>query len=445
MMDSSTHWHGFTPMADHATLEIASAEGCYLHTTDGRTLIDGVSNLWCNVHGHRHPVIDEAIRRQLDRVAHVTTLGMAADTTNRLADLLAKITPGDLRHTFFSSDGSSAVEAAIKIALQYWRQTQPSRPSRTRYIALSGAYHGDTAGSVSLGGIETFHDIFGPLLFEPLRGPLPCTYRLPEGIMLADAAAHYARHIERLLKEHQDHIAAVVIEPMVQGAVGMVTHPAGFLYRVRKLCEQYDVLMIADEVAVGFGRTGTLFACENEHVTPDLMCLGKGLTGGYLPLAATVARPHVFEAFLGAASENRQFFHGHTFGGNPLAAAAAIASIGLFQGMDIGATVHDRAGMLREGLRSLDRHPHVGNIRGRGLMFGIELVADRDTRRGFQPAHRIGRRVCEAAIERGVWLRPLGDVVVVMPPLCVEESEICQIADAVVQSIDAVLPRGSTT
>jgi adenosylmethionine-8-amino-7-oxononanoate aminotransferase len=435
--DQHAHWHGFTQMAEYEPLVIEHASGCWLTTADGRRLLDGVSSLWCNVHGHRNPHIDAAITAQLERVAHVTTLGMSSTTTERLAQLLVEITPGDLSHVFFSSDGSSAVEAAIKMAFQYWHQRDDPRPSKTKYLALSSAYHGDTTGAVSLGGIKYFHQLFAPILFSPIRGPSPCTYRLPEGVTTTSACEHYAADIESKLAEHHESIAAVVMEPLVQGAAGMITHPHGFLSAIRELCDRYEVLLICDEVATGFGRTGRLFACEHESVTPDILCVGKGLTGGYLPMAATMARPHVYDAFLAPATQSHQFFHGHTFAGNPLAAAAAIASIELFQRERLVATIDAKADRLRDRLGRLLDHPNVGDIRGRGLMVGIELVQDREQKARFDPAEQIGHNVCRRAIEGGVWIRPLGDVIILMPPLVSSDDELDFLADVVTEAIQS--------
>lgn len=457
--DVDFHWKGFTQMADHEPLVISRAEGCWLETADGRRLLDGVANLWCNVHGHRNPVIDSAIRRQLDRVAHVTTLGMSADVTDELAETLAGITPGDLRHCFFSSDGASAVEAALKMAFQYWQQRDvqhagvagdahageasglnvPSaRSAKTRFLALGSAYHGDTTGAVSLGGIKHFHRLFEPILFEAVRGPMPCSYRYPADVSADSLCNHYASLIEELIRDEHETLAAVVMEPLVQGAAGMVTHPPGLLRRVREMCDHFDVLLVCDEVATGFGRTGRLFACEHEQVTPDILCLGKGLTGGYLPLAATVARPHVFRAFLGPAESRRQFFHGHTFGGNPLAAAAALASIKLFEDNEVISTLDAKSDRLRQRLSRLNDHPHVGDIRGRGLMIGIELVVDRESKTPFDKSFAVGREVCRHAVENGVWVRPLGDVVILMPPLVASEQELDLLADTVIHAIEQV-------
>jgi adenosylmethionine-8-amino-7-oxononanoate aminotransferase len=426
-------------MSEYEPLVIEKAEGCWLTTTDGRRLLDGVASLWCNVHGHRHPHIDAAVRDQLGRVAHVTTLGISCDTTERLAQRLVEITPGDLSHVFFSCDGSSSVEAAIKMAFQYWQQRDDPRPSKTNYLALASAYHGDTTGAVSLGGIKYFHQLFAPILFSPIRGPVPCTYRLPDGVTRSSALDHYAGMIESLLKQHHETLAAVVVEPLVQGAAGMITHPEGLLKKIRELCDQYEVLLVCDEVATGFGRTGRLFACEQESVTPDILCLGKGLTGGYLPMAATIARPHVYDAFLAPAAASHQFFHGHTYAGNPLAAAAAIASIQLFQREELVGSVDRKADRLRGRLGQLKDHPNVGDIRGRGLMVGIELVIDREQKESFDPTAQIGRKVCQRAIDHGVWIRPLGDVIVLMPPLVAGDDELDFLADAVIESVQIEL------
>ncbi len=433
---ADAHWHGFTQMAEYQPLAIERAEGCYLHTTDGRRLFDGVSSLWCNVHGHNHPAINDAITKQLNQVAHVTTLGMSAATTDRLAQRLVAVSPGDLSHVFFSCDGSSAVEAALKMAFQYWQQSDDRHPQKTQFLALSEAYHGDTTGAVSLGGIKFFHQLFAPILFSPIRGPLPCSYRLPEGVTANDAADFYASKIESILKQHHSTLAAVVMEPLVQGAAGMITHPIGLLARIRQLCDQYNVLLICDEVATGFGRTGKLFACQHEDITPDIMCLGKGLTAGYLPMAATLAKPKIYEAFLGKVAESKQFFHGHTFGGNPLAAAAALASMDLIEQSELIESVDNKAQRLRSRLdEKIGDHAHVGSIRGRSMMIGIELVQDRETKSPLDPKQGFGRKVCQAAIDRGVWIRPLGDVVIVMPPLVATDSQLDELADVVSDAI----------
>ena len=438
--DRIHHWHGFTQMAEYEPHLIDRAEGCWLYDPAGNRWLDGVSSLWCNIHGHRHPRIDQAIRDQLDRVAHVTNIGMGCTTTARLAEKLAAIAPGDLNHVFFSSDGASAVEVAIKMALQYFRQRneQPST-EKSRYLALGSAYHGDTVGTVSLGDIAHFHRLFDPLLFHPLRGPCPDTYRLPPEVTRETALDHYASMFESLLHDHCHELAALVIEPLVQGAAGLIIHPAGLLRRLRGLCDQYDVLLIADEVATGFGRTGRMFACEHEDVVPDILCLGKGITGGYLPLAATIARKEIFDAFLGSRHENRQFFHGHTYSGNPLAAAASLASLEIFETEQVLEGLGAKARQLSDELNPLRAHPYVGDIRQLGMMIGIEVVKERTTNYPFNPSQQVAMRICREATRNGVWIRPLGDVIVLMPPLAISSDEITLLTQTVREAIDTVL------
>jgi adenosylmethionine---8-amino-7-oxononanoate aminotransferase len=429
--DGEIVWHAFTQMAEYEPLLIERAHGCILVDVDGREYLDGVSSLWCNVHGHAHPRLNEAIRQQLERVAHVTSLGMSNPTTVRLAKRLVDAAPGGLRHVFFSSDGSSAVEVALKIAFQYWRQCSVPNPRKTKYVAFGDAYHGDTLGSVSVGGVDRFNEMFRPLLFDVIRLPLPDCYRLPSGVTRETACGFYLDQLESCLRDRHDEIAAVIIEPLVQGAAGMVVHPEGLLAGIRRLTQQYGVLLIADEVAVGFGRTGKMFACQHEHVTPDLMCLGKGLTAGYLPMAATLTTDEIWNAFLGRYAEARTFFHGHTYGGNPLAAAVALASLDVFDEERTLEHLPVKIERLREHLSRIARLDHVGDVRQCGLMAGVELVRDRTTAESYPWHERRGGLACIEASRHGVWLRPLGDVVVIMPPLSVSLDELDQICAAV--------------
>lgn len=434
--DREHYWHGFTQMAEYEPWIVDRAHGCTLVTLDGKEYLDGVSSLWCNVHGHRHPRLDAAVREQLDRVAHVTSLGGGNTTTIKLARRLAEIAPGDLNHVFFSSDGSSSVEVAIKMALQYWQQCETPRPKKTRYVALGEAYHGDTLGSVSMGGVDRFHATFRPLLFDVLRLPVPETYRLPESVTPETALEYHLGQAEALLRERHEEIAAVVIEPLVQGAAGMVMHPPGYLRGMRELTQKYEVLLVADEVAVGMGRTGTMFASEQEEVVPDLLCLAKGLTGGYLPMAVTLASQRVYQAFLGEYAEMKTFFHGHTYGGNPLASAVALATLDVFEDEQTLANLQPKIARMSEHLARIAEHPHVGSARQRGFMAGIELVQDRASKTPFPWQERRGLRVCDHARTEGVWLRPLGDVVVLMPPLAVSLEELDRILLAAEHGIE---------
>ncbi|MHB1035169.1 MAG: adenosylmethionine--8-amino-7-oxononanoate transaminase [Pirellulales bacterium] len=433
--DRELVWHAFTQMAEYEPFVIERAHGCTLVDLDGREYLDGVSSLWCNIHGHRHPRLDAAIREQLDRVAHVTSLGASNPTTIKLARRLVDLAPAGLGHVFFSDDGATAVEVALKMAFQYWRQCERPCPEKTCYVALGDAYHGDTLGAVSVGGVERFHAMFSPLLFRVLRAPAPDTYRLPHGVTREGACAHYLGKMERLLAEHHRQIAAVVIEPLVQAAAGMIVHPEGYLRGVRELTRRYNVLLIADEVAVGFGRTGTMFACEQEGVTPDLLCLAKGLTGGYLPLAATLATDEIWKAFLGEYAASRTFYHGHTYGGNPLGAAVALATLDVFDEEQTLAHLPEKVARLGEHLQRIARLPNVGDVRQRGLIAAVELVRDRASKEPYPWNERRGIRVCDYALSEGVWIRPLGNVIVIMPPLAITPSELDRIAGAVERGI----------
>jgi len=433
--DREIVWHAFTQMAEYEPLIFERADGCVLVDIDGHEYIDGVSSLWCNIHGHRHPRIDAAIRAQLDRVAHVTSLGASNPTTIMLAKRLVDLAPPGLKHVYFTDDGATAVEVALKMAFQYWQQRRRSRPEKTCYLALGEAYHGDTLGSVSVGGVERFHAMFRPLLFEVLRVPAPDPYRTPPGVARENLLAHYLGEVEKVLARHHGRIAALVIEPLVQAAAGMIVHPRGYLRGIRELTQKYDVLMIADEVAVGFGRTGKMFACEHENVTPDLLCLAKGLSGGYLPLAATLASDEIWQAFLGEYAESKTFFHGHTYGGNPLGAAAALACLDVFAEEQTLEKLPAKIARLAEHLARIARLPHVGDVRHCGLMAGIELVRDVATKEPYDWAEKRGMRVCQHARREGVWLRPLGNVIVIMPPLAITLAQLDRIAEAVERGI----------
>jgi adenosylmethionine-8-amino-7-oxononanoate aminotransferase len=440
--DRRHYWHAFTQMAEYEPLVIARAEGCRLIDVDGREYLDGAASMWCNVHGHRHPRIDAAIRAQLDRVAHCTSLGMGCDTTVRLAKRLSDLAPGNLEHVFFSSDGSSAVEVALKAAFQYWRQRENPRPEKTKYLALAEAYHGDTIGSASVGGIARFQGIFGPLLFDVVRAPLPDPRRLPAGTTPEQATQHFLDELEPLLAAHHDTLAAMVIEPLVQCAAGMVMHPPGYLRGVRALTQKYDVLLIADEIAVGMGRTGIMFACEQEGVVPDFVCLAKGLTGGYLPMSATITHDEIYRAFLGKWSDARTLYHGHTYGGNPLAAAAALATLDVFDEERTLAKLPAKIAQLGEHLCRLAAHPHVCQTRQRGLLAALELTPDKTTAvlypAAYPPEDRRAWHVCREALARDVWLRPLGETLYVMPPLAITADEIDQLMNTLSAAIDHI-------
>jgi len=427
-------WHPFTQMQGFAREElliITRGEGVYLYDHQGRRYLDGVASLWCNVHGHRRPELDRAVAAQLENIAHSTLLGLAHPPAIELARRLAEMAPPGLARVFYSDDGSTAVEAALKMAFQYW--VNRGRPEKRRFLKLSGGYHGDTLGAVAVGGIPLFHETYRPLLFPTLEAPAPYCYRCRDR---EDCREQCVTRLEELVAAHHRELAAVILEPVMQGAAGMIPQPPGYLARVRDATRAHGVLLIADEVATGFGRTGRMFACQHEGVSPDLMCLAKGLTGGYLPLAATLATEEIYEAFLGEFHEFKTFFHGHTFTGNPLAAAAGLASLEIFKKDRVIEGLGEKIGLLARELAALAAHPHVGDVRQRGLMAGIELVQDKETREPFPVARRTGHRVILAARKLGAILRPLGDTVVLMPPLCITLEELKTLTRLTREAID---------
>lgn len=433
--DDAHLWHPFTPHSvyrEEEPLLIVGGDGNYLIDHDGRRYLDGVASLWCNLFGHRRPEIDQAIRDQLDRIAHSTLLGHSSAPAIELARELVAIAPRGLNRVFFSDDGSTAMEVALKIALQFWQQHEGGLDrQRQVFITLGMAYHGDTVGSVSLGGIDLFHERYRPLLFETIKTPPPYCYRCPLGLERSGCLLECLQVLERTVRELGSRVAAVVIESGVQGAAGMIVQPEGFLGRVEAVTREVGALLILDEVASGLGRSGRMFACERESVSPDILCLAKGLTGGYLPMAATLTTERVFQAFLGPPAEGRTFFHGHTYTGNALAAAAGLATLEIFRRENVIEGLQGKIAHLAAQLERLQALKPVGDIRQYGLAAGIELVRDRATRATFPASERRGMKVCRAARKHGVFLRPLGDTIILMPPLSVTDSEISQLIDAV--------------
>lgn len=402
-LDRSATWHPFTQMAEWDPLVIASGEGSWLIDDQGRRYLDGVSSLWCNVHGHRHPRLDRALRDQLDRIAHSTFLGLTHEPGVRLAAALVEVAPRGLTRVFYSDAGSTAVEIALKQSFQYWQLT--GHAAKQKFLRLGEAYHGDTLGAVGVGGIDLFHRVFGPLLVHSIAIPSPG---------LTDLHTALTR-LELELELRAYEIAALVVEPLVQGAAGMLVQPDGFLSRAAELCRRYRVHLIVDEVATGFGRTGTMFACEQEAVSPDFMCLAKGISGGYLPLAATLSTEEIYSAFLGRRSELKHFFHGHTYTANPLACAVGLESLALLRESTLP-NAQARIPSFTAALSRMSALPGVKEVRHRGLMAGIELASIE--------GRYIASEVCDRARAHDVILRPLGDVVIWMPPLTITEDEI---------------------
>ena len=418
-------------------LIIERGKGCSLIDADGKKYLDGTSSIWVNLHGHRHPALDRAIRQQLGRIAHTTLLGLSNPPAIRLARELIRIAPKGLSRVFYSDNGSTAVEVALKMAVQYWQQAHPDAGPKHSFLHLKLAYHGDTIGAVSVGNIERFHARFKSLLFPTLAAEPPYCYRCPLKLTYPACQLACLDPIETILKERHRELAGFIIEPLIQAAAGMITQPAGYLKRIRELCTTYDVLLIADEVATGFGRTGTMFACQQERVTPDLMAVSKGLTGGYMPLAATLTTEHVYKAFLGKYEDFKTFFHGHSYTGNPLGCALALANLKTFGNEKTLARLRPKIRILERLLRPLRKLPHIGEIRQQGFMVGIELVQDSTTKNTYPIEARIGHRVTQEARKRGLLLRPLGNIIVLMPPLTVSPHELRRMVVIIDQSIRA--------
>jgi adenosylmethionine-8-amino-7-oxononanoate aminotransferase len=434
-------WHPFTQMQEwegDAPLVIVGGEGSWLIDSDGNRWLDGVASMWTNVHGHCRREINEAVKAQVDRLEHSTQLGLANDQAALLAKRLVEIAPPGLAKVFYSDNGSTAMEVGIKMAFQYWQHR--GKPGKTGFISFKNAYHGDTIGCMSVGGIDIYHEVYRPLLFPAIHAPSPYCYRctLTAEKDCTKCGLLCLAELERLMALHADELAGLVIEPLVQGAGGMIVQPDRFVRRVRDLCDRYDILMIADEVAVGFGRTGSMFACEREGVTPDIMALSKGITAGYLPLAATLTTQKVYDAFLGEYGELKTFFHGHTFTGNPIACAAALASLDIFDKERLLDLIPPKIAFLEERLQRVKGLSHVGDVRQAGMIGGIELVRNKETGEPYAWEERIGVKVCREARNHRLFLRPLGNVIVIFPPLAISLDEMRLLMDGIEASIRTV-------
>ncbi len=445
-LDKKYIWHPFTQMKDwfgEKPIIISEGRDCFIKDIYGRWYLDGVSSLWVNILGHRKKEIDEAIKSQLDNIAHSTLLGLSNVPAIRLAEKLVQLVnssvirhPSSLTKVFYSDNGSTAVEVGLKMAFQYWRHKGVE--GRNAFVSLKNAYHGDTIGAVSVGGVDIFHKAFGPLLFKTYRAPSPYCYRCELDKEYSDCKLACLVKTEELLKTHSGEIAALIIEPLIQAAGGMITSPPGYLKGLGELCKKYDILMIADEVATGFGRTGKMFACEHEDVVPDIMCLSKGITGGYMPLAVTLATDEIYNAFLGEFEDLKTFFHGHSYTGNPLACAAAIACLDLFEKEGILKGLGEKINILEKWLKEALNLEHVGDVRNAGMMGGVELVRDKKTKEPYDWKEKIGWKVAYHARDNGVIIRPLGNVIVIMPPLSISDQNLGQLLKIIKDAIVAV-------
>ncbi len=438
-LDKKYIWHPFTQMKewmDEEIIIITRGKGNYIYDIDGNRYFDGVSSLWCNIHGHINKKINEALKGQIDKISHSTFLGLTNVPAILLAEKLIKILPDGLTRIFYSDNGSTAVEVAIKIAFMYWQHK--GELHKKRFIHLNNGYHGDTIGAVSVGGIPLFHNAFKPLLFPTIKAPSPYCYRCEFNLKYPSCNLLCAEKIRTIVEENPNEIAALILEPIVQAAGGIIVSPPGYLKKVKEICSKYGILLIADEVATGFMRTGKMFAVNHEEIKPDIICLSKGLTNGYLPLAVTATTEEIFSAFLGGYDEFKTFFHGHTYTGNQLSCTAALVSLKLLLKKEFIKRVEEKIHIFEKNLKMLSELKHVGDIRQKGLMAGIELVEDKESKKIYNYSKRIGHRVCKEIRKFGIFLRPLGDVIVLMPPLSITQSEIKHLIDSTFKSIKEV-------
>ncbi len=436
-------WHPFTQMQDWLAEEpviIERGEGCYLIDITGNRYIDGIASMWTNVHGHNHPALNAALKTQIDKIAHTTLLGYSNIPAIQLAQKLVELTPAGLNKVFYSDNGSTAVEVALKIAYQYWQHKKT--PQRKLFIHFDNSYHGDTIGAMSVGGIDSFHTTFDSLLFKGIRVSAPETYPPSRAVDTSDNASavkiRWLNAVERALSEHEEQIAGIILEPLIQGAGGMLIAPQGFLKELAALARRWETLLIVDEVMTGFGRTGKMWACEHEDVTPDLLCTAKGLAGGYLPLAATLTTDEIYNAFLGEYRDLKTFFHGHTFTGNPLACAVALENIAIFERENLLSQLQSTIEHFRNRLQEFYKLPHVGDVRVCGFAAGVELMKNSDTCTPYPLEEKVGIRVCKEALTRGAILRPLVNTIVLMPPLQISISELDTLLDIAYSSIEIV-------
>jgi adenosylmethionine-8-amino-7-oxononanoate aminotransferase len=439
-LDHAYLWHPFTQMQEWAAEDpciIERGEGCYLYDIQGRKYLDGVSSLWCNIHGHRKNELDDALKEQIDRISHSTFLGLSHVPGIELAKTLIEIAPGGLQRVFYSDNGATAVEVALKIAFQYWQLKGETQ--RVKFASLVESYHGDTIGAMSVGYSEIFHRFHRPLLFHVARLNPPHIFRYYKRMREREALQCAIDEAERLLSQERDSLAALMVEPLMQGAAGMWSQPRGYVKALSEICRKSGILFILDEVATGFGRTGKMFACEHEGVSPDILCVAKGMTGGYLPLAATLTTEEIFAAFLEEYKEYKAFFHGHTYTANPLGCAVALASLNLFRREKILEPLQPKIEYLKTRLeQDFAPLPHVSDVRQCGFMVGIELVENKTALEGYAPEKRIGHKVILEARKRAVLIRPLGNVVVLMPPLSITGQELKDLLDVTRESIKVV-------
>jgi adenosylmethionine-8-amino-7-oxononanoate aminotransferase len=438
-LDKEYVWHPCTQQKDLETLPplpITHADGVYLFDADGNSYIDGVSSWWVNNLGHNNKRLNKALSNQAEKVAHHIFAGMTHEPAVTLAQRLCHLAPGNMSKVFFTDNGSSAVEAAMKMSFQYWQQT--GKPEKTKFVSLTDAYHGETLGALSVSGCELYREIYKPILLEGYQAQGPDCYRCPYGLHRESCSQDCFVELEKVVAQNADQIAAVIIEPLVQGAAGMRIYPPGYLKKLRQLCDTYNVHYIADEIAVGFGRTGRMFANEHADVAPDLICLSKGITGGYMPLAVVLTHDEIYQAFYDDYDSLKAFLHSHSYSGNPLACALAIEVLNIFEDEQILESLKPKIKLLNDAKVVFEQHPHIGEMRQCGMIAALEMVQDKSNKTPYPWQQRRGLEVYKHALSLGALLRPLGNVVYFMPPLTIKEEELERLLEIAMKSINQV-------
>jgi len=423
-------WHPYTQMKDcqtHLPILIERADGIKLYDSDGKFYYDTISSWWCNVHGHNHPRIKAAIKEQLDSLEHVLFAGFTHKPAISLAERLVSITPEPLTKVFFSDNGSTAVETALKMSFQYWRNIGQKR--KTKFVALDHGYHGDTLGAMSVSGVDRFNSVFSPLLFQSFKAPSPYCYRCPVGKEKSSCDIACLKPLEEILENNSNEIAAMILEPLVMAAGGMIIYPGEYLEKAAALVRKHNVHLIVDEIATGFGRTGRMFACDHVNIEPDFMCQSKGITGGYLPLAATLTTDEVYSAFYDDYEKEKTFYHGHTYTANPISCSAALASLDVFQEEDTIGKLSKVIPLIRKGLGKIKELPYVGDVRHIGMIGAVELVENKESKKVFNSNRRIVLEIYKKGLERNLLLRPLGNIIYFFLPLCIKEAEVSYIME----------------
>lgn len=433
-------WHPFTQMKDLETdkpIIIDRGKGIYLWDLNGNKYIDGVSSWWVNTLGHSHPRLNEALKNQVEKIEHVMLAGFSHQPAIELAEKLVKLMPDKLTKVFYSDNGSTAVEVALKMAFQYWQQS--AFPDKNKFIALKNSYHGDTLGAVSVGGVDLYHKIYKPLLFDIFQADSPYCYRCPANKNKASCSIECLNSVETILENHSDEIAGIIIEPLVQAAGGMIIYPAEYLNKLKVLCDKYNILIIDDEVAMGFGRTGKMFAFEHSEMIPDIVCLAKGLTAGYMPLSVTMTSNKIYQAFYDDYDKLKTFFHGHSFTGNPLAASIALENLKIFEEEKIIESLEPKIKKLKSELEKFKALNCVGDIRHIGMIGAVEIVKNQTTGESHAFEERIGIKIYKEALKRGAIIRPLGNIIYFMPPYVITEEEIELLTDIAFESTKAAV------